>query len=74
MICQRCKSDRIANIITKCSDGCYIDIPSEKISTSGYAPCIPHVTGPDEDYVEFSVCLDCGQMQGEFPVEVPKRN
>ena len=72
MTCQRCKSDRVARINVKCSDLCFTDIPSEGISSDGYAPRIPYVTGPNEDYVDFSVCLDCGQMQGEFPTAVPK--
>ena len=74
MTCQRCKSNRIVNILAKCSDGCHFDFPSEGIRRLGYAPRIPYVTGFDEDYVEFSVCLDCGQMQGEFPTAVPKSN
>jgi hypothetical protein len=28
--------------------------------------------GNDEDYVEFSYCADCGQMQGEFPIPEQK--
>jgi Fe-S oxidoreductase len=73
MTCQRCQSKRIAHINSKCSDLCFTDIESEGISRDGYAPRIINVTGPDEDYVEFRTCLDCGQMQGKFPVKSPQK-
>ena len=74
MKCQRCGSDRIARISAKCSDMCFTSVESEGISRDGYAPCIPGVTGPDEDYVEFKTCLECGQTQGVFPVKSPKKS
>lgn len=73
MACQRCKSDRIVCICAKCSDMCFTKVESEDIDRNGYAPCIPHITGPDSDYVEFRTCMDCGQTQGKFPVESPKK-
>ena len=36
---------------------------------SGYVPEGIGVGAEDsDDYVEFTYCLDCGQIQGEFPV------
>lgn len=32
----------------------------------GYAPHIPNVCGGD--YIDLSVCLNCGKVQGKFPV------
>ena len=70
--CQRpsCGSARLLRLRCKCSDCCSYSVGGkEKV---GYAPKIPHVTGTDEDYVFFVVCLSCGQVQGKFPVVSPK--
>lgn len=32
----------------------------------GYAPSIPHICGGDD--VKIDICLDCGQVQGKFPI------
>lgn len=65
MNCQRCNSTRVASIKAKCGDRCftcigdgydYIDFPPTDIGIGG------------GDYVDFEYCLDCGQMQGEFPI------
>jgi hypothetical protein len=34
----------------------------------GYVPSKMGIGGGD--YMEFSYCLDCGQIQGKFPVKV----
>jgi len=71
--CQKCGSKRIVCINCKCSDQCQTVMESEGIDLCDYAPCIPNVTGNDSDYVEFRACLDCGQLQGRFPVKSPKK-
>lgn len=42
------------------------DVQSEGFSHDGYVPDGLGIGGGD--YLNFSFCLDCGQMQGEFPV------
>jgi hypothetical protein len=64
MECQRCESDRILSLCAKCSDlcsSCYKDREHD-----GYAPRMPNIGGGD--YLEIDVCLQCGQLQGQFPI------
>jgi hypothetical protein len=63
MTCQ-CGSERIASVDCKCSDmfGCYI---GEK-EYYGYVPRDMGLGGGD--YLRFDFCLDCGRMQGTFPL------
>ncbi len=64
MTCQRCGSTRVAEICAKCSDCCGFGIG--EYDHRGY---VPHGCGVgDGDDVEFHYCLDCGQIQGEFPL------
>ena len=64
--CQRCKSERVARVEGKCSDQGFVRIPIEDYLHEGYMPELPGVC--HGDYIAFSVCLDCGQIQGKFPV------
>jgi len=78
MNCQRCNGKRVAQVIAKCSDCCGIymdglnDGPDDEFS--GYEGYVPGDMGivdkgyQNGDYVAFHWCLDCGQIQGEFPV------
>jgi hypothetical protein len=62
--CQCCKSERIVLIDAKCSDCCFAS--SGKYTHDGYVPSDMGI-GSD-DYVEFQYCLECGQIQGKFPL------
>jgi len=64
MACQRCKSDRVLDVGAKCSDCC--GISSHNSEHEGYVPKGIGIGGGD--YVEFSYCLECGQIQGTFPI------
>jgi len=70
MKCQTCQSERVANISGKCSDLCSVQIPSEGYESQGYNS----LRGPlgSSDYIELRVCLDCGQVQGDFPLAIPE--
>ncbi len=63
-----CNSKRIFLISAKSSD-CNICIFNGK-ERDGYAPLVNNVCSGD--YVDISVCLDCGKVQGKFPVEDPE--
>lgn len=63
--CQRCGSDRIFNTCSKASD--LHDWEYRDRRGDGYLPYVNGVGGGD--YVTVAVCLECGQCQGEFPVE-----
>lgn len=64
MTCQNCGSERIGKVSAKCSDACHYRLG--ELELSYYVPSDLGIGGGD--YVEFSYCLDCGQMQGEFPI------
>ena len=64
MPCQTCKSQRIAHVNGKTSDMCDIDVPGK--SSNDYVPRDMGIGGGD--YICFAYCLDCGQIQGKFPL------
>jgi len=64
MICQRCKGNRIADISGKTSDCFSGEIDGKDYD--GYVPSDMGIGG--SDYIEFAYCLDCGQIQGKWPV------
>lgn len=67
-MCQRCKSDRIIYVSGKCSDLCSVDYKDRH--GDGYVPAGIglHDEGAYGDYVIVEYCLDCGQLQGKFPI------
>jgi hypothetical protein len=68
MACQKCKSERILSVNAKCSDLCFVSIGNQE--KDDYVPDDMGIGGGD--YVEFELCLDCGQVQGNFPLEKSK--
>jgi len=66
MKCQRCGSERVLSASCKCSDRFNATLGT--VQFDGYVPDDLGVGGGD--YVEFGVCLDCGQLQGNFPLPV----
>lgn len=66
--CSRCESDRLLDVTAKCSDCCALGFKGEFFS-NGYVP--PHLGIGDGDYIEFLMCLSCGQVQGHFPARDP---
>jgi len=65
MECQSCKSERLADVTAKCNDMCMFSVGGKE--SDDYAPIDVGLGGGS--YVDFCYCLDCGQMQGEWPVE-----
>lgn len=70
MSCSKCSSDRIAKVSAKCSDCCCVKFPDDEDYRDGYVPYNVGIGGGD--YIEIDWCMDCGQIQGDFPVEVPE--
>lgn len=68
MTCQTCNNSRIASVTAKCSDTCSIRLGDSEVD--GYVPDDLGIGGGD--YVEFNFCLNCGQMQGNFPLPPSK--
>jgi hypothetical protein len=68
MNCQRCNSERILSAGGKCSDCFGASIGKTEIT--GYVPNDLAIGGGD--YIEFNLCLDCGQLQNKFPLPLSK--
>lgn len=67
--CSKCVSQRLAAISGHCSDRCYfVDLSNPDRKQNRYG--VPSGIGlaDKSDYIEFVYCLNCGQIQGEFPV------
>lgn len=65
MKCDKCSSERIAVVGGKTSDLCSVYLDGKE--HVGYVPKGPFGEG---DYIEFSLCMDCGKMQGKFPAKM----
>lgn len=65
MTCQRCQSDRVLDVCGKCDDKVNLQLGDN--NCHDYLPDDLGLGGGD--YLRFSMCLDCGQVQGQFPVE-----
>lgn len=65
MNCDNCGKERIASINAKCSDMCFAEVGGNE--SDGYVPRDMGIGGGD--YVDFNYCLDCGKIQGQFPLE-----
>lgn len=68
--CQTCGSKRVARIQAKCSD--MFHISADGVEHEGYVPNNIAVGEPDGcgDYVGFSYCMHCGQIQDKFPLPI----
>jgi hypothetical protein len=69
MKCQKCESERLCYICSKSSDlnnGVVVGTEFD-----GYVPDDIGIGGGD--YVDFTWCLECGQIQGQFPLETPEK-
>ncbi len=68
MNCQTCNSDRISNVVAHSKDSSSISYRGHE--TDGYFQNIDNVCSGDD--MDITVCLECGQLQGNWPVEDPK--
>ena len=66
--CQTCHKDRIVNVGCKHSDMFWTK--SAKFADyDGYSPEDMGITSGDYgDYLDFAYCLNCGQIQGRWPL------
>lgn len=62
----KCGSERIAQVSAKCSDMCHIDMENSEVESDDYVPKDFGIGGGD--YIRIKYCLDCGQIQGDFPL------
>ena len=67
--CDQCGSDRLYGLVSNARDCNYSKLPGEpEWSERGYAPFVESISNGDG--ADFTVCLECGKIQGKFPVEV----
>ncbi len=59
-----CTCERTMSVSGKCNDLCHIDLPEGEVD--GYVPRDLNIGGGD--YISFTVCMDCGKIQGEWPL------
>ena len=62
--CQHCQSHRVGSVSGKSRDLSDFDLGNQ--SRDGYLPDDIGIGGGD--YIEFSYCLDCGMIQGKWPL------
>ena len=68
MSCKSCNSKRIATVNGKTSDMCSVRVGNKE--HNGYVPDDMGIGG--SDYIDFKYCLDCGKINGNFPMPVTK--
>jgi len=68
MKCKRCGSERVLEVSGKCDDRCCVTFKG--VERVDYPPRVKGVCG--NDYIGVDVCLECGQVQGSFPVADPE--
>jgi len=70
MKCQRCDIGNVVSIFAHHSDCFNIIHRDTNKEINGYAPKIEGICGGDDTHID--LCLNCGQIQGKFPKEVPE--
>ena len=65
--CDKCNSKRLVSIVSKSSDCNSMWVGHISYLHIGYL--LPDLgIGDDEYYISFAYCLDCGKIQGDFPI------
>lgn len=62
--CRGCGSDRTAHVLARCSDLCGVQVAGRR--HHGHLPRDLGIGGGGD--VQFTYCLDCGRIQGTFPL------
>ena len=68
MSCKTCGSERVVSVSGKCSD--MFGLAGDGVDMDGYVPDGIGIGGGD--YMSFCYCLECGQIQDDFPVKTPE--
>ena len=68
MNCQRCGKNRLVEVFGKTSDCCNTEYKGRQ--RDGYVPTDIGL-GNDSDVIVLTYCLDCGQIQGKWPLPEP---
>ena len=68
MICKNCKSNRSLSVSAKCDDRVSLQCNQAEMDND-YLPDDCGIGGGD--YIEFTLCLECGRVQGTWPLPDP---
>jgi hypothetical protein len=69
-LCQTCHSPFLLFIISQHRDMFQVETEnSNEISHTGYGLNIPPISCYQSDVCEFRLCGNCGQVQGQFPLD-----
>lgn len=68
--CQRCNSGRLLNVRARSKDMNTYEMVNDENALPLYSGYDLGLFGEGGDYEEYTVCLECGQMQGEFPLDL----
>jgi len=68
MNCQKCSSNRVLNVTAKSKDLCTVSMWNQ--DHDGYVPDNMGIGGGD--YIEIELCLQCGYVNGEWPLAESK--
>jgi len=71
IICQTCGSNKIVRVSGKVSDMCNFICPNHGIDVEGW---LPDAISENSDYIDITYCSDCGQLQGNWPKELPEED
>jgi hypothetical protein len=64
--CRSCGGLRLMDVLGKCGD-----LFSLKLGVFMHEGYVPHGFNVGSgDYIDFQLCLDCGRIQGEFPISL----
>jgi hypothetical protein len=67
MICDSCKSDRVLKTYCKAKDLIVLEYKNKIVYKDMLDCCII-----EDENIELDLCLQCGKIQGNFPVNDPK--
>lgn len=68
MECTNCYSTMFLSVLAKCYDMCTVGYEDKGLT--GYVPSGIGL-GDNPNFVEFSYCMQCGKIHGDFPIQLP---
>lgn len=68
--CQTCNSTNLLFVMSHASDLHFVkEVNNPENRADGYLPSLPNIGQGDD--TKITVCCDCGQLQGTWPIEMP---
>ena len=64
--CQNCSGEKLMSVSGKCSDLSFASVEHLSLEHDGYV--LSNLNFGGGDYIDFEFCLECGHMQGTWPL------